>query len=654
MSIRVVVVDDSVVVRRLVVQVLESDPNFEVVGTAANGSIALTKVEQLAPDVVTMDIEMPQLNGVEAVRELRARGHKMPIIMFSTLTERGATATLDALSAGASDYVAKPANIGSVTESLQAVADQLIPKIKGLVAGKLVRTKLGAPVRSEQTDNVLRPGRSAAHSQSRVKVRTDQKRHAIRAVVLGSSTGGPEALSKLIGAMPTLLPVPLLITQHMPPVFTKQLATRLDRIGPHRVVEVTDGQAIVAGNIYIAPGDFHFTLTDVTGTVRARLTQDPPVNFCRPSVDVMFRSTLEVYGGSLLSVMLTGMGSDGKAGAGAIVELGGTVIVQDEQSSVVCGMPGAVATAGFAHRILPLSELGSTIMGLTRDQHVQGGETDVAISQETFRFVADLVHQRSAIALTAGKEYLVESRLAGLARDLGLSVDEYVQQKRANLTFLESEQIVEALTTNETSWFRDSQPFTALTQHILPATRAAREPLGTFKVWSAACSTGQEPYSIAMTLLDYFDSPVFVGPQPIVEILATDLSRQVLDRSMTGRYTQLEVNRGLPAMNLVRHFQRAGTEWEISGQIRSMVKFQRHNLLDLPPVGHGPFDVVFLRNVLIYFDVPTKLSVLNRIRSVMRPGGYLILGAAETTVGLDDSWKRVQVGRSSIYQKAWK
>lgn len=277
----------------------------------------------------------------------------------------------------------------------------------------------------------------------------------------------------------------------------------------------------------------------------------------------------------------------------------------------------------------------------------------MAITQETFQFVANLVHQRSAIALTPGKEYLVEARLAGYAREHGLSVDEYVNQMRKNLTFTDSELIVEALTTNETSWFRDSQPFTALNQHILPAVRAARDPLGTFKVWSAACSTGQEPYSIAMNLIDYFDSPSFTGPKPIIEILATDLSRQVLDRSIKGRYTQLEVNRGLPAMNLVRHFKRAGTEWEISPQIRSMVKFQRHNLLDLPPLGHGPFDVVFLRNVLIYFDVPTKLSVLNRIRSAMRPGGYLILGAAETTVGLDDSWQRVQVGRSSIYQKAW-
>lgn len=276
----------------------------------------------------------------------------------------------------------------------------------------------------------------------------------------------------------------------------------------------------------------------------------------------------------------------------------------------------------------------------------------MAITQETFDFVAQLVHKRSAIALRPGKEYLVESRLAGFAREQGITVDEYVTHKRRSMTHLDSERIVEALTTNETSWFRDSQPFVALTQHILPALRASRKPLGTLKVWSAACSTGQEPYSIAMTLLDYFGSPAFTDPKPYIEILATDLSREVLSRSEQGRYSQLEVNRGLPATHLVRYFQRAGTEWELNSPVRKMVRFMRHNLLDLPPAG-GPYDVVYLRNVLIYFDVPTKQAVLNRVRSVMRPGGYLILGAAETTVGLDDTWQRVQVGRSSVYQKAW-
>lgn len=274
----------------------------------------------------------------------------------------------------------------------------------------------------------------------------------------------------------------------------------------------------------------------------------------------------------------------------------------------------------------------------------------MTIAQENFAFVADLVRAKSAILLAPGKEYLVESRLAPIARAQGKTVDGYVAEKRLSLSPTDAEVIVEALTTNETSWFRDSQPFTSLTEHILPEMKAERTIFSSLRVWSAACSTGQEPYSIAMTLRDFFDRPGETA-KPIVDILATDLSNEVLQRAKAARYSQLEVNRGLPASHLVRHFKRVGTEWELDPALQRTVKFAKHNLLDRPPIG-GPFDVVFLRNVLIYFDVPTKQEVLKKIRSVLRPGGYLILGAAETTVGIDDTWRRVQVGRSSIYQNS--
>lgn len=359
MTIRVLVVDDSVVIRRLVVQALETDPEVEVVATAANGKLALAKVEQFAPDAVTMDIEMPELDGVEAVRELRKRGHRMPIIMFSTLTERGATATLDALSAGASDYVSKPSNVGSISESLAAVADQLIPKIRALVPRR--SAVAAAPVRAASA-----PLRTSVPARAAVHPRPGIRRHPIRAVVLGCSTGGPEALSRVVERITVPLPVPVLVVQHMPAVFTRQLASRLDRLGPSQVHEAQDGQALVPGGIYIAPGDTHLEVEGAADRLRARITHSPPVNFCRPSVDVLFRSALQVIGPDLLAVILTGMGADGKAGAGAIAEAGGTVVVQDEQSSVVWGMPGATATAGFAHRILPVLEIGPTITSLVK------------------------------------------------------------------------------------------------------------------------------------------------------------------------------------------------------------------------------------------------------------------------------------------------
>jgi chemotaxis protein methyltransferase CheR len=267
----------------------------------------------------------------------------------------------------------------------------------------------------------------------------------------------------------------------------------------------------------------------------------------------------------------------------------------------------------------------------------------MSLTRETFDFVADLVRRRSAIQLEPGKEYLVESRLLPLAREGGHSgVDAYVTSVRTGRREPDLVAVVEALTTNETSWFRDSTPFSALRTHILPALRAERPVLDRLRVWSAACSTGQEPYSIAMTLAE------ILGPSTRTEIVATDLSDQVLNQAKEGRYSQLEVNRGLPAPMLVRHFRRSGADWQIAEELRRTITFQRHNLLDAPPL--GPFDLVFLRNVLIYFDLATKRAILGRVHRVLRPGGFLVLGAAETTIGVDGDWERVPVARGSVYR----
>jgi two-component system chemotaxis response regulator CheB len=346
--IRVLVVDDSVVIRRLVTDVLSAAPDVEVVGTAPNGKVAQARVDQLGPDLVTMDIEMPEMDGIEAVRELRRTGHRMPIIMFSTLTERGAAATLDALAAGASDYVTKPSNTGGIDASKAQVADNLLPRIRALVGARRPASRTAAPVAGPRTSGPL-------------TLRAEPPARAVRALIVGSSTGGPEALSRLFEGLRAAPPVPVLVTQHMPPVFTRQLAARLDRLGPTTVSEATTGEVLQAGHAYIAAGDHHLELKRVGTSVQTVLTDGPPVNFCRPSVDVMFRSAVQVLGGSLLAVVLTGMGADGRTGCSEVVAAGGTVFVQDEATSVVWGMPGAVAGAGLAHRVLPILEVAQAV-----------------------------------------------------------------------------------------------------------------------------------------------------------------------------------------------------------------------------------------------------------------------------------------------------
>jgi chemotaxis protein methyltransferase CheR len=270
----------------------------------------------------------------------------------------------------------------------------------------------------------------------------------------------------------------------------------------------------------------------------------------------------------------------------------------------------------------------------------------MTLATTNFDWVRQLVHRESAIVLQPGKEYLVEARLLPIARSMGLAdVGKLVDTVRTRPDPDSTRRIVEALTTNETSWFRDGDPFTALTSTVLPSLVAARGPNEPLKIWSAACSSGQEPYTIAMLLEDALPNAA-----TRVSITATDLSREMVERTRAGRFTQLEVNRGLPAPMLVRHFTRAGNEWEVAPGLKRMVTASECNLAApaLPPM--GPFDVVYLRNVLIYFDLSTKQAILRRVRNVMRPDGWLFLGAAETTLGVDDSWERVVIGRSSAYR----
>ncbi|HYH26081.1 MAG TPA: protein-glutamate O-methyltransferase CheR [Blastococcus sp.] len=269
----------------------------------------------------------------------------------------------------------------------------------------------------------------------------------------------------------------------------------------------------------------------------------------------------------------------------------------------------------------------------------------MSLTATSFDWVRELVRKESAIVLQPGKEYLVEARLLPMARQMGHpDVCKLVEAVRVRPNAENTRRIVEALTTNETSWFRDGDPFTALTSTVLPALLTARGANERLHIWSAACSSGQEPYTIAMLLDD-----ALPGAASRVSITATDLSREMVQRTRAGRFSQLEVNRGLPAPMLVRHFQRAGNEWEVSPNLRRMVNARECNLA-APLPRMGPFDVVYLRNVLIYFDLPTKQSILRRVRDLMRPDGWLFLGAAETTLGVDDSWERVVVGRSSAYR----
>ena len=348
-KLRVLIVDDAVVVRKALSDALSLDPELEVAGTASNGRLALAKFSQLHPDVVLLDIEMPEMDGLEAVVELRKLDRHVPIIMFSTLTERGASATLEALSRGATDYVTKPSNRDMETTA-HTVLEELIPKIKALCKSRTAAMKPGIAALASCAPGTPPMTRRAPLLASAVKV-----------VTIGVSTGGPEALARLLPTLPKSLGVPIVIAQHMPPVFTALLASRLATKCAVQVRECSSGEPLVPGAVWIAPGDFHMTVSREEGILRLRTNQGPRENYCRPSVDVLFRSVANIYGSKALGVILTGMGQDGLKGCKALIAEGSRVIVQDEASSVVWGMPGFVARAGLAEKILPLTEIGPEI-----------------------------------------------------------------------------------------------------------------------------------------------------------------------------------------------------------------------------------------------------------------------------------------------------
>ena len=375
-KVRVLIVDDSAVMRKIIASALQKDPVIEVVGFANNGLQAIEAIKTCSPDVMTLDIEMPEMDGLTALREIRKTNKYLPIIMFSSLTHKGAQAAVMALTAGASDYVGKPAtSAGSVDEAFKVLETELIPKIIGLAK----RVKSRQAREANQSENkVLNP---VVMPRAVAPIETDSVKHKaitistppsiipvkpIQAICIGVSTGGPMALMQIFSQITTPVNIPIFIVQHMPPSFTALLAARLSAAGVMTVKEAQEGEVAVAGMGYIAPGGFHMTLEKSGTKTILHLNSDPPENSCRPAVDVLFRAAAEVYGGGVLAVMLTGMGYDGLKGCQVIASKGGQIIAQDEATSVVWGMPGAVVQAGLAQAVLPIEKMSEEIIFRSR------------------------------------------------------------------------------------------------------------------------------------------------------------------------------------------------------------------------------------------------------------------------------------------------
>jgi two-component system chemotaxis response regulator CheB len=362
---RIMVVDDSAVIRGLLIRSLESDPQIQVVASVRDGSLALNAVMQHDIEVVILDIEMPVMDGLTALPKIIAARPGIKVIMASTLTRRNADISLRALAAGAADYVTKPGS--TALTSADEFKRELLAKVKALARARRNSSGSAQPVAQSAANSV---GRAAPTSRPiaaapRPIVLRHSDAQPFEALAIGSSTGGPQALFNVLSAIRGRVNSPIFVTQHMPATFTTILAEHINRVAGWPAAEGVDGETVQPGRVYVAPGNFHMLIEAQANNQRViRLSTAAPENFCRPSVDPMLRSLAKIYGRRLLTVILTGMGHDGLGGGGAVTAAGGAVIAQDEATSVVWGMPGAVATAGLCSAVLPLTELGPYISRL--------------------------------------------------------------------------------------------------------------------------------------------------------------------------------------------------------------------------------------------------------------------------------------------------
>jgi two-component system chemotaxis response regulator CheB len=362
---RVMLVDDSAVIRGLVTRWLDAEPDIEVVGSLRTGRDAVNQIEKIDPDVAVLDIEMPDLDGISALPLLLAKKRNLVVIMASTLTLRNAEISLKALSLGAADYIPKPESTRE-QGAAEIFRHDLVEKIRHLgqrrrrFAPATASPSL-APAQDADREPVRRPVAAPSAPPTLVPFSTQTP----RVLLIGSSTGGPQALMNLIGEIaPVIDRVPVLITQHMPPTFTTILAEHLARTGRRPAAEAVDGEPVIAGRIYLAPGGRHMRVMRRGSGAVIALDDGPPINFCKPAVDPLFASAVEVWQGAIQAVVLTGMGSDGMRGGRQVVAAGGSIIAQDEATSVVWGMPGAVANAGICAAILPLGQIAPKLIKL--------------------------------------------------------------------------------------------------------------------------------------------------------------------------------------------------------------------------------------------------------------------------------------------------
>ncbi len=464
-------------------------------------------------------------------------------------------------------------------------------------------------------------------------------------IVIGSSTGGLQALSKLFEDLKNcIIDIPILITQHIPEKFDESFAARIEQTSGRKIVIAKDKKLIESGVVYFAPSNKHLTVTSKGSSKYTTLDNSPPVNFCKPAVDPMFKSAAAAYGKNVMAIVLTGIGSDGLEGAKAIIAAGGVVIAQDKESSVVWGMPGAVAKAGICTEILPLDDIARFIkeysFGKVRENF------KMQILPHHAAFLKDYFFHKCGMLIGDDKAYLIDTRLTPVIKKHKLGgLSDLIQKIKDDDKKMISE-CLDAMLTNETHFFRDQKLYKIFKDDIIPQMVENCEG-DTIKIWSAACSSGQEPYSIAITLLENIEK--LQGKR--FEIIASDLSTAILEKATSGIYNTFEIQRGLPEWLADKYFDKiAENQWKIKDEVKQYIRFTQQNLIEELHF-QDMFDCIFCRYVLIYFDDKTKRSILAKLCEVAKIGAPVLLGTSETNNLTPEKLQQSTKLRSIFFRK---
>ena len=648
----ILIVDDSRIFRDTLKKCIATMEKVRVCGSVFNGVKALSEIVANRPDIILLDHEMPEMSGMETLHAISAlnktdktQSPMRVIMMFSADTPKGNILKIKSLEAGAIDFILKPKGMGEQA-SIASLSGQLAGKITG--TGRVVKTP--AILRSLDSINSITDQKRSSF--------TPQSPSRFEAICIGVSTGGPKALHDMLPKLCDTVDVPIFIVQHMPETFTKSLAENLNKNCSSTVKEATNNDPVENGMVYLARGGRHMIVKRFANQIFVCLTDSQLVNGCRPSADTLFESASLVFGGNIIGIILTGMGNDGTAGVGLLKEKGAYIIVQDERTSVVWGMPGCAVASGHVDEILELNAIPERVSALILNRK----ECAVDLPEKSFSSIQQFIKNLCGIKITEGKQYLVQHRLAPIIEAEGCtSFEEFTQRLKVDAIDANLKQkIINAITTNETSFFRDITPFETFKEYVCPflveklqkRMRSLPGMEAKMRIWCVASSTGQEPYSLSMLIHEFLEEvcPGLVSMDNFI-ILATDISLASLDIARKGTYSEYEMGRGLSAERKMRFFQKTGSNWKINENIMKPVEFMHLNLTHPFASKIGQIDIIVCRNVLIYFDDSTRPEIFKQFNSMLAPDGYLLLGSTENILAQKEKFVAKRLGKTTVYQK---